>query len=59
MDNNPKHQSDHIENYFEVNWWPPENPDLNRTENLKQCLRKTKQKKKSKQDISTSPRKVF
>jgi len=55
---NPKHQSDRIENYFEDNWWPPDNPDLNRIENLKQCLQE-KRKKKTNQDISTSPRKVF
>ena len=39
MDNDPKHQSAHIKNYFEthnINWWPtpPETPDLNPIENL-------------------------
>ena len=34
MDNDPKHQSNHIENYLVehgINWWPttPESPDLN------------------------------
>ena len=50
MDNDPKHRSAHIENFFErnnVNWWPtpPESPDLNPIENLwgslKQYLRTT------------------
>jgi len=48
MDNDPKHRSNHIEDYFEeknINWWPtpPESPDLNPIENLwgslKQYLR--------------------
>jgi len=39
MDNDAKHQSNHIENYFEennINWWPTpqESPDLNPIENL-------------------------
>lgn len=50
MDNDPKHRSSHIEQYFErhnINWWatPPGSPDLNPIENLwwslKQFLRTT------------------
>ena len=50
QDNDPKHTSAHIENYFklkDINWWrtPPESPDLNPIENvwgsLKQFLRNT------------------
>lgn len=48
QDNDPKHASDHIDDFFKengVNWWPtpPESPDLNPIENiwgsLKQYLR--------------------
>jgi len=48
QDNDPKHASNHIEQFFEdngVNWWPtpPESPDLNPIENvwgsMKQYLR--------------------
>lgn len=48
QDNDPKHASGHIEDFFKehgVNWWatPPESPDLNPIENiwgsLKQYLR--------------------
>lgn len=48
QDNDPKHASHHIENFFQtnnVNWWPtpPESPDLNPIENvwgsMKQYLR--------------------
>ena len=48
MDNDPKHRSKYIDDYFErneINWWPtpPESPDTNLIENmwgsLKQYLR--------------------
>ena len=50
QDNDPKHRSKYIENFFtthNINWWktPPESPDLNPIENiwgsLKQYLRST------------------
>ena len=39
QDNDPKHTSRHVQNFFEQNgivWWktPPESPDLNPIENL-------------------------
>ena len=55
MDNDPKHHSTYIDNYFqqhEINWWPtpPESLDMNPIENLwgslKQYLR-TKHKPKN------------
>jgi len=52
---NPKHQSDHVDNYFEVNWWPPKYPDLNRIENLKQCLREKKKQREKKQTKISQP----
>ena len=50
QDNDPKHTSEYISDFFEergINWWvtPPESPDLNPIENiwgsLKQYLRTT------------------
>ena len=50
QDNDPKHRSEYISDFFEeigINWWPtpPESPDLNPIENmwgsLKQYLRTT------------------
>ena len=50
QDNDPKHASGYIDNFFKengINWWPtpPESPDLNPIENiwgsLKQYLRNT------------------
>ena len=61
-DNDPKHASEYIEDFFKchnVNWWPtpPESPDLNPIENiwgsLKQYLR-TSYKLKNLQELKDS-----